>query len=139
MIKGKDILQIIVLEVMSFGIGFFIFYYNNTNGDLFSELITFISIMFGFQITAFSILFNSKSLATLHALLDKIYNNRLERLTQYFKFTFYIEFLIIVGLFITKQFNLVNLFVLPTLSIIGWCFYKISKVLFEFFRTPRNP
>lgn len=139
MIKGKDILQIIVLEVMSFGIGFFIFYYNNTNGDLFSELITFISIMFGFQITAFSILFNSKSLATLHALFDKIYNNRLERLTQYFKFTFYIEFLIIVGLFITKQFNLVNLFVLPILSIIGWCFYKISKVLFEFFRTPRNP
>lgn len=138
MIKGLDVLQIIFIFIISFVAGFFIFFYNQ-NKDFFTELITFLSILFGFQITAFSVLFNSKSLSTLHKLQDETYGNRLEKLSRYFEFTFYIEFIIIVMLFILKRFGMVNLSIFPTLMIVCWCFYKISKILFEFFRTPRNP
>ncbi len=139
-IKGRDIYEITIIVVASSIIGLFIFgYKDNANNTFFTELITFLSIMFGFQITAFSILFNSRSLSTLHSLYDEEYDNRLDKLSRYFRFAFYIEFFIISGLFIAKQFNFVSVCVLPILAIVGWCFYKISKVLFEFFNTPRNP
>lgn len=110
----------------------------NSEIDFFANLITFLSIIFGFQMTAFSILFSSKSLSTFATLYNDEYKNRLLQLSTYFKFSFLFELLFIFLVFVAEMLKLTYLLVTPIFAIVSWCSYKILKVLFEFFETPRN-
>lgn len=71
---------------------------------LFSDLITFISILVGFQIAAFSILFTSSSVKRLYQFKDKEnqYITTKHRLKNYYKFGFNLALLSIVIIFILQ-------------------------------------
>lgn len=139
MIKGRDAGYFIFFVILGGGAGLMLDYFLPYSIDYFSELITFLSIMFGFQMSAFSLLFNSRSLASLYNLKDDVYRNRLMQLSMYFKFTFTIEFFIIVCLFVFEYFGLSKMSIpLSIFCAVGYCFCLIGRVLFEFFETPRN-
>ena len=72
--------------------------------DLFSELTTFISILVGFQIASFSILFSSPSVKRLYQFKDKEnqYITIKHRLKNYYKFGFNLALLSIVIIFILQ-------------------------------------
>lgn len=137
MLKSWDRVQVILLFVIGLILSDLLFSQDKKT-DYFANLITFLSIVFGFQMTAFSILFSSKSLSTFAKLDDKRYLSRLLRLSAYFKFTFLSELFFVFLIFISKPFELTNILILPIFTIVSWCFYKILKVLFEFFETQRN-
>lgn len=144
--RGKDKTMLILLLLLSILIGYFIIpkKYNQ-----FSELITFLSILIGFHITALSILFNSRILKVLYDKKNKLYRTELHRLKSYFSYSIYFEIISIVVLLILHDsyyFSIKELelrfyksyVVLPIVIGSVYCFLKISNNLFMIFVLPRN-
>ena len=144
--KGKDKIIFLLILIFSILTGYFII--SNYYGQ-FSELITFLSILIGFQITSLSILFNSRILKILYINKNKYYKNELYRLKSYFSYSIHFEIISIVSLLILKdkyEFTIWNLgmvfyksyLVLPIISGSVYCFLKISNYFFKIFILPRN-
>lgn len=144
--KGIDKTYFILILLLSIPIGYLILpkYYGQ-----FSDLITFLSILIGFQITAISILFNSRIVNVLYDNKNKSYKTELHRLKSYFKYAINYE-LISVVLLLTfpKEFSFSifdyqlifykSYFVLPIILCSIFCFLKISNEFFRIFILPRN-
>lgn len=144
--KSKDKKMLILLLLISIPIGYFII---PESYSQFSELITFLSILIGFQITALSILFNSRILTVLYDNKNNIYRTELHRLKSYFSYSIYFEIISIVALLIlydSYHFSInewelsvyKSYFVLPVITGSVYCFLKISNDFFRIFVLPRN-
>lgn len=116
---------------------------------LYSELITFLSILIGFQITSISILFNSRILNVLYSSKNKVYQTDLHKLKAYFNNSIYFCLLSVVVLlllptcfnFTIRGYNIFipkSILVLPILGGSTFGFIKISNELFRIFLLPRN-
>ena len=144
--KGFDKLILFLITGLSFPLGYFII------GDTYKnypELITFLSILIGFQITSLSILFNSKILKALYDNKIKLYRTELHRLKEYFKYSVYFGVISIFLILILKDCYSITLFkkelclfksilVFPIINGSIYCFYKIANELFRIFVLPRN-
>jgi len=144
--KGKDRIFLIIIIALSFPLGYFIV---PNCYKQYSELITFLSILIGFQITAISILFNSRILNTLYDNKNKFYGTELHKLKSYFKYSINFELTSIIIMLLLPSFISFHIFnkefflsksilVLPTISGSVYCFLKISNELFRIFVLPRN-
>jgi hypothetical protein len=144
--KSKDKKILIFLLLLSIPIGCFIM---PKSYNQFSELITFLSILIGFQITALSILFNSRILKILYDNKNKVYRTELNRLKSYFSYSIYFEIVSIVVLLIMQDNYLFSIkewefgiyksyLVLPIITGSVYCFLKISNDFFRIFVLPRN-
>lgn len=102
-----------------------------------SPLLTFLSIYFGFLITSFSIMLNSKELKKLYNKVDNEDNsiNLLERLANYYKFAIFSSLMTIILVLICffgnyNQFT----FILPAFVVlILYPVKTIFKILFALF------
>jgi hypothetical protein len=114
-----------------------------------SDVITFLSIIIGFQATSLSIIFNSKILNQLFISPDSLYRTQLHRLSSYYKFSIIFESLCVVGLLISGQSLIITKFGLTLHIEKNWlipsilfgtlyCMYKIGNDLFKIFELPRN-
>ena len=144
MIRGKDLISYLVVFIISLLGGLLII---PCDFELVGELITFLSILYGFQLTSLSILFNSNFLNKFYDLKDKTYKNKLIRLKIYFEFNMNFILLSIFLLLVLPhrniflfdfEKNIKFVFVLPILSLSLLGTFKISKTLFGLFVVPRN-
>lgn len=144
--KGRDRKVLILILLLSILIGYFIM--PESYGQ-FSELITFLSILIGFQITALSILFNSRILKVLYDSKNNIYRTELHRLKSYFSYSIYFEIISIVVLLILRDSYIVSFnewqlnfyksyLVIPIITGSVYSFLKISNDFFRIFVLPRN-
>lgn len=116
----------------------------------YSDLITFLSIMIGFKITSLSILFNSPLKKTLFDREIKNYGTELHRLKYFYKHSIIFEVLPVILLFIIPE-NIYSIVIKSNTLIIGWyllvlpiltrvvfCFYKVYNDLLKIFAHPTN-
>jgi hypothetical protein len=145
--KGKDNLIFWGIIALSTIIGYWIF---NISFNRYSDLITFLSIMIGFKITSLSILFNSPLKKTLlDRKIDK-YGTELHRLKDFYKHSLILEVISVLLLFVIpesfysfsiKSQNIVigrYLLVLPILTGVIFCFFKVYYDLLKIFTHPTN-
>lgn len=145
--KGRDNKFFWVLLFISALIGYFIF---DTSFDAYSDIITFLSIMIGFQITSLSILFNSPLKKDLYDKKIEKYETELHRLKDFYKHAMVFEVISILIIFIMTQ-NALNipfknfsleleshLLVCPILMGASYCFLKILFDLLRIFVHPTN-
>jgi len=143
--KG-DLIIFIVLTVVSLITGYYLI---GCEFKEYATLISFLSIVFGFLITALSILYNSRLLNVLYDVKSKVYRTELRRLKAYFSFSLnFLILTIIVLLIIGNKINIEIMnysfvfykswLVLPILVNTFYCFSKISNLLFKYFVIKRN-
>lgn len=140
--KGKDLIIFIVIEVLSIVPGYYIFRYF----DSFSDLITFLSIIIGFEISSLAIIFNSPLKKALFDRKNKTYETELHRLKDYYQFSIIVSIVSICLLFCVPELHIsIKTFVLtksilvaPILCGAIYCFYKLSLELFHIFVYPTN-
>lgn len=145
--RGKDLIIFRIVMTVSFLIGLFIF---DNRFDMYSDLITFLSIMIGFKISSLSILFNSPLRKRLwdsnHV---RPYKTELHRIKDYYKHSIVFETISIVLVFVIPTcwhinflYNVIHLgkqsIVFPILVGSVYCLYKICKDLFRIFTFPTN-
>lgn len=117
-----------------------------------SDIIVFLSIIIGCQITTVSVLYNSRILNVLHDTVDQEgYGTKLNRLACYYKYSiytsiFFICILIFVSKDISKIFYIFNFevvvqkssFFLPMFASVLYWFIKANRIFFKIFVLPRN-
>lgn len=141
--KGRDLIWFIIIVIISLLASVFLF---DNRFDMYSDLITLLSILIGFEITSLSILFNSPLKRTLYDRKIKKYKTELHRLRDFYRFTLIIELVNICIIFIVPNFSLEiwnihlgkNVIILPILASSIYCFYKICGDLFQIFVYPVN-
>jgi hypothetical protein len=145
--KGKDLVLFILFLSISALIGLFLI---DKNFDSYSDLITFLSIIIGFEIASLAILFNNplkKELLDANDILP--YKSELHRVKDYYRHSIAFGIASIVTIFIypeTYSFKIgisdlsitKSSIVLPILIGSTYCLYKICKVLFRIFTYPTN-
>lgn len=145
--KGKDNTIFWLLCAISFLAGIKLYH---SNFDEYGNVITFLSIMIGFKITSFSILFNSVLKKTLYDRKIKKYGTELHRLKDYYKHALFFETISVLLFFIIPD-NITTiiikgntlilgryLLVLPVLIGVFYCFYKILNDMLHIFVYPTN-
>lgn len=140
--KGKDLYYFIATIFLSLLAGYFIF----NNFDMYSEMVTFLSIVIGFEITSFSILFSTPLKKTLYDRKIKTYKTELHRLKDFFQFSIYVGIISIILIFCIPKFSLSiqnfhltkDILVMPILIGNIYCFIKLSIELFRIFTYPTN-
>jgi amino acid permease len=144
--KGLDSLLFWIIIAISCIVGIVVVDENFNN---YSDIITFLSIMIGFQITSLSILFNSPLKKHLYDIKSSRYKTELHRLKDYYRHALYFEVIAIVIIFVMPLCIPVDLpfaqffikkyiTVLPIILGTVYCFYKICKDLFRIFTFPTN-
>lgn len=145
--KGKDnILFWVIIALSSIG-GYWLF---DITFKRYSDLITFLSIMIGFKITSLSILFNSPLKKTLFDRKITKYGTELHRLKGFYKHSLIFEVIAVLLIFITPEviysFSIKSehivigryLLILPILTGVIYCFFKVYFDLLKIFTHPTN-
>lgn len=113
----------------------------------YDSLITFLSIIIGFEITSLSILFNTPLKQTLYDRKSNLYRTELHRLRDLYRFSIYVSLFSILVIFLTPSFDCdikwighINktIIVLPILAISIFCIIVLCKDLFKIFVYPTN-
>ncbi|MCQ2224202.1 MAG: hypothetical protein MJZ14_00570 [Paludibacteraceae bacterium] len=141
--KGKDLFWFILLVIISPFASILLF---DSDFNMYSDLITFLSILIGFEIASLSILFNSPLKKTLYDRTIKRYTTELHRLRDFYRFALVVELVDICIIFIIPSFSYTihniqlgkNVIILPVLASSIYCFYKICEDLFQIFVYPTN-
>lgn len=142
--KGKDLHVFLMILIISTVLGWFIF---DCTFNLYSELVTFLSIVIGFEITSLSIIFNSPLKKKLYDSEIEIYESELHRLRDYYRFSIYVGLASVLMIFIIPEFCVcinnkfeISKFVIvaPILSCSVYCLIKICNDLFRIFVFPTN-
>lgn len=145
--KGKDNILFWIIISLSLIIGAVVY---DISFDDYGDIITFLSIMIGFKITSFSILFNSVLKKTLYDRKINKYGTELHRLKDFYKHALLFEAISVLVLFIipdklylvsVKSYSLLigrYLFILPILLGVFYCFYKILFEMLKIFTYPTN-
>ena len=145
--KGTDKYIFNAIIIISLIISVFVF---NESFNSYSDIITFLSIMIGFEITSLSILYNSPLRNTLYYRKISYYKTELHRLKDFYKHALFFEVLSILFLFIVPEkifyVQIMGnnicigryILVLPILLGTIYCFYKIVNDLLKIFVHPTN-
>lgn len=142
--KGNDRNIFILVEFVSIIAGYFIF---DLQFDAYSDIITFLSIMLGFEITSLSVLFNSPLKNTLFDRKIDKYKTELHRLRDYYRFAIWLQIFYILLIFLIpddfcfefyKFCVAKHLIVMPILLGTVYCFYKLFCDLLKIFVHPTN-
>ena len=145
--KGRDCCYFWIVFFISSVSGFWVF---DDQYDSDSDLITFLSIIVGFEITSLSILFNSTLKKTLYNREIKKYKTELHRLRDFYQFSLNVNVISIILIFIVPKFefdicicnNTLNigkhLLVMPILMCTIYCFVRLNRELFKIFVHPTN-
>lgn len=145
--RGKDNILFWTIIALSTIAGYFVF---DVSFERYSDLIIFLSIMIGFEITSLSTLFNSPLKKTLFDRKIEKYGTELHRLKDFYKHSIIFEVLSVVLLFIIPE-NICSiviksntfvigryLLILPILLGVVFCFYKVYNDLLKIFAHPTN-
>lgn len=145
--KGTDNLIFWIIILVSFFCGYFIF---DDSFNRYSDLTIFLSIMIVFKITSLSILFNSPLKKLLYDRKIKKYGTELHRLKSFYQHSLYFEVFSVFLLFTVPKIiytvlifnqNIIigrYLLVLPVLTGVMYCFFKVYKDLLVAFVYPTN-
>ncbi len=144
--KGKDNIIFWILFILSLIVGYWFF---DVKFNRYSDLITFLSIMIGFKITSLSILFNSPLKKTLFDRKIEKYGTELHRLKDFYKHSLIFEVIAVFLVFVTPEtysfsINSENiiigryLLILPILTGVIFCFFKVYFDLLKIFTHPTN-
>ncbi|ATA72928.1 hypothetical protein CGC49_06340 [Capnocytophaga sp. H4358] len=145
--KGKDKQKLIIIIITSILLGYFVIPFSF---DGYSDIITFLSIMIGFKITSFSLVFNSKLKKLLYDRKIKNYETELHRIMYLYKASIYFEVISVIIIFIIPEFYYEmnirsfrlefgkNLVVLPILLGSLFCFKVLFDDLLKIFTYPTN-
>lgn len=143
--KNWDLRLFVIVLLISLIVGYFMEF----KPEIYSDLITFLSIILGFEITSLSVLFNTPLKKSLYDRTNKIYKTELHRLRDFFNFSLWIGIISICIIFVIpddfekkiiyeKIIITKSLVVLPILSSTIFCFYKTFKDLLNIFVYPTN-
>lgn len=142
--KGKDLHIFLIILIISTVLGWFII---DCTFNLYSDLVTFLSIVIGFEITSLSIVFNSPLKKKLYDKEVDKYGSELHRLRDYYKFSIYVGLISVLMIFIIPEFCVcINnkfeiskfIIVVPILSCSAFCLIKTCNNLFRIFVFPTN-
>ena len=126
------------------------FFCINPSYQNYSDIITFLSIMIGFKITALAILFTSPLKKMLYDRRIKVYQTELHRLRDFYRHSLHWEVLCVILLFIIPNhiFTITllgieieigkYLLVFPIVTGTAFCFYRIYQELLTIFVYPTN-
>lgn len=148
-ISNKELYRVFIIFTCLFIITVFLTYFGiNFNFVKASDLIVFLSITIGYQITSMSVLYNSKILKNMYDTRDKDYRNKLIKIAVYYKYSIYFGILFIAMLiFISDNFQMTpfNKYIINKSCIMPSIFFSIaylliksSSMFFKIFILPRN-
>ena len=133
--KGNDLKLFWTIIILSFFIGMYIF---DKTYNLYSDIITFLSIMIGFKITSISILYNSPLKKSLYDRKNNVYETELHRLNGFYKHSLFFEVISVTSLFIITNLDYKYLLIFPIVLGTLFCFYKTTSELLKIFVHPTN-
>lgn len=143
--KGRDLRIFIYILIISLILGTLCCKYIDINE--YDSLITFLSIIIGFEITSLAILFNTPLKRTLYDRPIKHYQTELHRLRDLYRFSIYVSLLSILIIFLTPCFCFSikwvgcvdkSIIVLPILATSVYCMIVLCEELFSIFVYPTN-
>lgn len=141
---GKELYSFLFFLLITIPIGQLIF---DQCFDNYSDLITYLSIMIGFEITSLSIIFSSSLKKALYDTKDKMHRTKLHRLRNYYRFSIYIDLISIIVIFLIPQFKYdvsleititKSIIVLPIIYSSTYCLIKTCNDLMKIFVHPTN-
>ena len=148
MMRERDLILFVIILLVAFVAGIFLIDKTCIN---YSDIITFLSIIIGFEITSLSILFNSPLKKKLFDNKLPRYKTELHRLAYYYKQSFVFGIISIMFIFLfpenlkldicIKYMSIIlgkQSAIYPILAGVVYCFYKICKDLFRIFTFPTN-
>jgi hypothetical protein len=142
--KNKDLTIFIILILISTIIGYF-FWDNEFHG--YSDIVTLLSIIIGFEITSLSIIFNTPLKKTLYDRKIKNYKTELHRLRDFYRFSIYVSLISVVLVILVPDFSFricdsvtlkKSIVVLPIMCSSIYCFVRLCNDLFQIFVYPTN-
>ena len=142
--RHRDLTIFVGLIVVSLIIGLFVWNYKFSE---YSEIVTFLSIIIGFEITSLSIIFNTPLKKTLYDRKNKYYKTELHRLRDFYRFSIYVCLTSVVLVILIPEFSFQlceiviiqkSLFVLPIMTSSVYCFLKLCNELLKIFVYPTN-
>lgn len=142
--KNRDLFIFVLLILISTIIGYF---YWNKGFNGYSDIVTLLSIIIGFEITSLSIIFNIPLKKTLYDRKIKHYKTELHRLRDFYKFSIYVSLISVVLVILVPEFSLgfCGLFVIhkgiivsPIMCSSIYCFIRLCNDLFKIFVYPTN-
>ena len=143
--KSKDLYVFIAVVICSIIIGFL--YSNLVFFCNYDSIVTFLSIIIGFEITSLSILFNSPLKKSLYDRTNSVYITELHRLRSFYGFSIYIALISVLIVIFTPQFTITlidkwsiqrSIIVCPVIFPSVYCFIKLCKELLHIFIYPTN-
>lgn len=120
------------------------------NYSSFSDIITFLSIIIGFEIASLAIIFNSPIKQVLYQRTIKVYRTELHRLRDFYRFSIVINIISVLIVLLIPEFHIEfsflnhsieiykSIFVLPILSSVVYCFLRLLCELLKIFVYPIN-
>ena len=142
--RHKDLTIFVGLIIVSVLISLFVW---NHKFSEYSEIVTFLSIIIGFEITSLSIIFNTPLKKTLYDRNNKYYKTELHRLRDFYRFSIYVCLASVVLVILIPEFSFQlceiviiqkSLLVLPIMTSSVYCFLKLCNELLKIFVYPTN-
>ena len=100
--RHKDLTIFVGLIIVSVLISLFVW---NHKFSEYSEIVTFLSIIIGFEITSLSIIFNTPLKKTLYDRKNKYYKTELHRLRDFYRFSIYVCLASVVLVILIPEFS----------------------------------
>ena len=142
--RNRDLTIFVVLILISTIIGFF---FGNKEFYGYSDIVTLLSIIIGFEITSLSIIFNTPLKKTLYDRKIKNYKTELHRLRDFYRFSIYVSLISVVLVILVPDFSFricdavtlqKSIVVLPIMCSSIYCFVRLCNDLFKIFVYPTN-
>lgn len=142
--KNKDLAIFVLLILASTIIGYFLC---DDTFKGYSDIVTLLSIIIGFEITSLSIIFNTPLKKTLYDREIKHYKTELHRLRDFYRFSIYVSLASVVLIILVPDFSLIicsslifhkSIFVFPIMCSSIYCFVRLCNDLFKIFVYPTN-
>ena len=142
--KNKDLKIFVLLILASTIIGYFLW---NKDFKGYSDIVTLLSIIIGFEITSLSIIFNTPLKKTLYDRKIKYYKTELHRLRDFYRFSIYVSLVSVVLLILVPDFSLKiygsfiihkGTLVSPIMCSSIYCLIRLCNDLFKIFVYPTN-
>ncbi len=142
--KNKDLKIFVLLILASTIIGYFLW---NKDFNGYSDIVTLLSIIIGFEITSLSIIFNTPLKKTLYDRKIKYYETELHRLRDFYRFSIYVSLVSVVLVILVPDFSIEicdslvihkGILVSPIMSSSIYCLIRLCNDLFKIFVYPTN-
>ncbi len=142
--RNKDLKIFILLVFVSTIIGYFLW---NKGFNGYSDIVTLLSIIIGFEIASLSIIFNTPLKKTLYDREIMHYKTELHRLRDFYRFSIYVSLVSVVLVILIPDFSLKicgsliihkGIIVSPIMCSSVYCFIRLCNDLFKIFVYPTN-